>query len=708
MSRFLIILLVIGISQSAFSQDLSWRKLKKLATKFASQKKYDDAADHFLRAYKQNSTKKELLFSAANNYFKVNDYVNAVDAYAQLKPDFKKFPKSDLRYAYALKQDGQYEAAIEAFTFYIDEYTGTKKAMWRKLVANEIAGCELGQELLAENESAEVVISWLNGNVNTIEMETAPLLFGDDLLYYTSTIGNTQGIYRTQKLNGDWQMGQEAQGLPEIEGDFGNGAFSPTKERFYFTTCKDVEIEKGNIKNICQLNFIQQTSNGWSAPTPLPDKVNVSNATSTHPTVVHMMEKEVIFFSSDRKGGKGELDIWYTTTQINTDSIAPVFTSPNNLGSMVNTVHDEVTPFYDVPTQTLYFSSKGYPSIGGYDIYASTGDLKRWDYPIHLGLPINSAADDIFYITSPVSEGNGLFISNRMFGNERIHTKDLDIFAYNLPEKKLMVQGTIFEKATETPIEASKVALYEISKSGKKRLLSKIDAKNGNYKFKLLPNKKFVVESDKEGYPTASQAFNTINLKSNDPIKKDIFIDKHGVQRSVQKPIYAKAMITQPKPKVTLPKTTPKVVSTPVPTPTRPTTTVVRPSKPTTTARDIYPPANNKITSISSFSDSSRTANAYERRTKKARMPKGEFYKIQLIAVKKYNPNHKRYEDVKEMARLESEYIPVRDLERIMMGDFFSLAIAKRKLSSIRMMTDFTDAYIVRYKNGRRMGVIKE
>ena len=701
MSRFISILLIFSISQSAYCQDLSWRKLKKLATKFANEKRYDDAADHYLQAYKLKSSKKELLFSAANNYYKNNDYVNAVDAYAQLKDDFKSFPKADLRYAYSLKKDGQYEEAVLAFATFENNYEGTKKAMWRQLIANEIKGCELGQELRKEKADSDVSISWLNGNVNTIEMETAPLLFGDDLLYYTSTIGNTQGIYRSQKLNGDWQMGQEAEGLPEIEGDFGNGAFSPTKERFYFTTCQDMEIEKGVIKNICHLNFIQQTNNGWSAPTPLPNKVNVPGFTSTHPTVVHMMEKEVIFFSSDKSGGKGGMDIWYTTTTLNTDSTT-VFTSPNNIGRMVNSVHDEVTPFYDVPTQTLYFSSKGYPSIGGFDIYASQGDLKRWDFPVHLGLPINSPADDIFYITSPVTEGNGMFVSNRMFGNDKIHTRDLDIFDYSLPEKKLMVKGTIFEKATEQPIKETKVALYEILKSGKKRLLSKIASTNGTYEFKLLPNKKFVVESDKDGFPTASQAFNTIDLKSTDIIEKDIFVDKHGIQKSVSQPIYSKAILS--KPKVVVPNTTPKVVTAPVPAPASVVSPVV---KKTRTVRDIYPPANTSTTSLPSFSDSSRTENAYERRTKKARMPKGEFYKIQLIAVKKYNPNHKRYREVKEMARLESEYIPFRDLERIMMGDYFSLSIAKRKLEAVRSMTDFTDAYIVRYKNGRRMGVIK-
>ncbi len=701
MNRFLTIFILLCISQNAYTQKLSWRKLKKLATKYASEQRYDDAADHFLRAYKLNASKKDLLFQAANNYYKISDYVNAADAYAQLQDDFAKFPKADLRYAYSLKQDGQYEEAILAFANFENNYTGTKKAMWRQLVANEIKGCELGQALNAENEKGDIEIAWLNGNVNTIEMETAPLLFGDDLLYYTSTIGTTQGIYRSQRLNGDWQTGQAAEGLPEIEGDFGNGAFSPTKERFYFTTCKDVEIEKGVTKNICQLSFIQQTSNGWSAPTPLPQKVNALNATCTHPTVVHMLEKEVIFFSSDRKGGKGGFDIWYTTTAMDTDSIS-TFTSPNNLGRMVNSVRDDVTPFYDVPTQTLYFSSNGYPSIGGFDIYASTGDLVRFEEPIHMGKPINSEADDLFYITSPVSETNGLFVSNRMFGDDKIHTKDLDIFEYRLPEKKLMVKGTIFEKATKEPIKESKVALYEILKSGKKRLLSKIDSKNGAYQFKLLPNRKFVVESDKDGYPTASQAFNTLKLDSNDPIEKDIFIDKHGVQRSVEQPIYSKAVIS--KPKVVVPQTTPKVVSTPAP---KPAPKVTTPTNTTRTIRDIYPPANTSTTSVSSFSDSSRTSNAYDRRTKKARMPKGEFYKIQLIAVRKYNPNHKRYREVKEMARLESEYIPFRDLERVMMGDYFSLSIAKRKLESVRSMTDFTDAYIVRYKNGRRMGVIK-
>jgi Tol biopolymer transport system component len=102
-----------------------------------------------------------------------------------------------------------------------------------------------------------------------------------------------------------------------------------------------------------------------------------------------------LYFVSDRPGGSGGKDIWSSERLSNGNWSEPV-----NLGKKVNTTADEESPYMMADNATLYFSSKGLTSIGGYDIFVSTrNDDGFWSMPESLGAPINTTADDFFYIT---------------------------------------------------------------------------------------------------------------------------------------------------------------------------------------------------------------------------------------------------------------------------------------------------------------------
>ncbi|MCE2743343.1 MAG: hypothetical protein LW701_07235 [Fluviicola sp.] len=103
-----------------------------------------------------------------------------------------------------------------------------------------------------------------------------------------------------------------------------------------------------------------------------------------------------MYFVSDRPGGLGGRDI-YRVVKMPDGS----WSLPQNLGPNINTSSDEDSPFIASDNKTLYYSSNGPKSMGGFDIFVTIRDEDNvWGDPLNLGYPINSTGDDIFYTTT--------------------------------------------------------------------------------------------------------------------------------------------------------------------------------------------------------------------------------------------------------------------------------------------------------------------
>ena len=105
-------------------------------------------------------------------------------------------------------------------------------------------------------------------------------------------------------------------------------------------------------------------SNLFSSPVELKS-LNHVEGTTTEPTYgIDKDGNDILYFVSDRKGGKGDLDIYYAT--VNKDG---TFGAPVNAGPEVNSIGEDITPYYDKKNGMLYFSSNGHPSLGGLDVF---------------------------------------------------------------------------------------------------------------------------------------------------------------------------------------------------------------------------------------------------------------------------------------------------------------------------------------------------
>ena len=134
----------------------------------------------------------------------------------------------------------------------------------------------------------------------------------------------------------------------------------------------------------------------------------------------------ILYFTSDRPGGHGKTDIWYSEKQPDGS-----WGNPQNCGPEINTPEEETFPTI-VTEGTLYYSSKGKIGLGGYDIYVSKGEKSQWNKSVNLRYPLNTTSDD-FYLTSKDGK-TGYFSSNRPggLGND-------DIYAFNRPPEPVIV-----------------------------------------------------------------------------------------------------------------------------------------------------------------------------------------------------------------------------------------------------------------------------
>jgi outer membrane protein OmpA-like peptidoglycan-associated protein len=164
----------------------------------------------------------------------------------------------------------------------------------------------------------------------------------------------------------------------------------------------------------------ERKGSDWNEPNLLQNNVNSEFWETTANMNLH---KNILFFVSDRDGGYGGRDIWMIKKMSNGS-----WSLPENLGEPINTEYDEESPYFHPDGKTLYFSSTGHKTIGGFDIFKSILDNDlNWSSPVNMGYPINTVNDDLFF-TPSVDGKTAYFSSIRKQGKG-----DYDIYKISLP-----------------------------------------------------------------------------------------------------------------------------------------------------------------------------------------------------------------------------------------------------------------------------------
>ncbi len=485
---------------------------------------YFNAIEWYEKAYNEQRDPSTAL-AIADLYTIVRDYRRGESWYNRILRRDRENTLVDLRYDYGkvLKAQGKYTEAMDEFNMVISL---TEDEELREEAKLELEGISIMDEYA---DNVDAVIVYGGNDINSASGEYSPALYNDGTLYFASlntrreiVLDGSEDDYHVKIFRssmdpkGIYQKPQElGQNINRKGFHTSNVAFSPDGRIMYFTRMKlkGNEIEESKI-------FRAYMSDGdWGAAEVVPN-VN-GNWNARQPVVGELFGNQVLFFVSDMEGGYGGDDIYYSTIR------GDEYSAPVNLGPVINTRRDEVTPFYK--EGILYFSSTGFPGIGGFDIFYSSWDGSTWSLPTNMGHNYNSSYDDLYFKMNE-SGVQGFLVSNRP-DREKRNLKGPtccdDIYIITI--RDLVVDLLALVEDTNGPLSGASMELVDLSVDGGNPN-AKSNSTGNKFNFLLDPDHNYIVYTSKEGYYPDTFAFNTVGILDDYTVKKTVVLNQKPVE----------------------------------------------------------------------------------------------------------------------------------------------------------------------------------
>lgn len=506
MRIYVLLLSLFVLSITAVAQD-SFKDKFDQAFIHLSNENYSDALPILLDMEKMEPDNANTLFSIGNCYMHtIYDKAKAIPYLEKITANYK-----NMTITYKVGNYKEKKAPVETlhilgkayhFNYQFDE------ALVKYNEYKEVLDPNNSAYLKSVNRDIEITNNAINlkdnpvemnimglANINTSFAEYRPKVTGDEkTLYFTSRRENPhhtqtddegkyyEDIYVSTRKYGVWQ---EPVMLNEVINKPAHDAVlyvSPDGQHMLIFRASSAALTEGGI--------YETTLEGdqWTEPTLLQADIN-SNYWETDVSL--SADGNTIFFTSDRPGGIGGRDIWMMKKLPGGD-----WASVQNIGGVINTEYDEESPYLHPDGKTLYFSSTGHNTMGGYDVFKSEKQEDgSWGKPENIGYPINTTGDDVFYF--PTNDGLRAYFSSFRKGGKG----DQDIYILELPNfepKTLAVYQGVAKYTDGSVIDDMVITVYD-ENTGEKLGIYRPNNSSGRFLFILQPGQKYEVEFESGG-----------------------------------------------------------------------------------------------------------------------------------------------------------------------------------------------------------------
>ena len=467
------------------------------------------------------------------------------------------YPMATFHLAETQQQLGKYEEAKRNYSLFLSENSDLDP-YYSARAEKEIEAVDWAINE-KNNPQAGVEIEHLGSDVNSPYSEFGAIE-RDDELYYSSLRFNKQDgeepnrLYSQIMKQGDmdwtesdsldntkteYQLADEIMSnsrtrrkkkkkediSPQNYSHEAHTSFNSDGTSMYYTICE--YLNSVDIRCDIYRKTISENGNFGKA-SKLPASINNPNFTNTQPHIATNLTtgEEILYFVSNRAGGKGKLDIWYS--EVKDDN----YSEPTNL-STLNTSEDELSPFFHTTTNTLYFSSNGYLGMGGLDVYKASYDGSGYSEAENLKAPTNTSFNDIYYTLN--EEGTKAFFSSNRIGS--LYLEDsfeaccYDVYRADIEEIFVNLNTLVIDELSNEDLLGSRVRIYDMITD--ELLFDSLEELTNDHKFRLKCGREYKIITDRDGYESDTTS---ISLKDcNDPkdVTKKIFLTPQELKLDV-------------------------------------------------------------------------------------------------------------------------------------------------------------------------------
>ncbi len=491
--------------------------------------KIEEGLKLYMKAYEFNPNNSDLNFKIGYCYYNTTQKYDCL-AYFQKAYDLNQNVDKKINYYLARAYHLNYRFD-EAIKFYSKYVSGLKNEEEVENINKCITECRNGKEILKDTTKVEIIN--LGENINTEYREYGPMITADgSKLYFTSRRKGTTGgqiaedgmyyedIYESTKTETGWTKARSVGSPLNSKLHDAVVGLSPDGQSLFVYV-----DQSGGDLYVSKLR-----GSRWSKPVSISDKINTKYHESS--ACISYDNKTLYFISDNPELSYGGRDIFYSTLDKNGN-----WSAPTNIGPVVNTKYDEVDLFLHPDGRTVYFSSKGHNTMGGYDIFKTTKDKDgNWSTPVNLGYPINTPLDDAFFVTT-ASGKTAYFASVRPEGMG-LH----DIYELRFPEDEettpeedkvflTLVKGVVTDKTTSFPLEAT----VEIIDNNANEVVATFttNSQTGAYIVNLPSGKNYGLNVNKDRYLFHSENFNLADTSAYQEITINIELQRIEVGTTI-------------------------------------------------------------------------------------------------------------------------------------------------------------------------------